>query len=186
MHAPALIRTHHDIETPAPGTWAIAHGWTVGSTWRAGLRLRRADARTLSGTLIVGSEPGSLGLLLTVDTSAVEAIPADALLLRTTMVVAAADGRWGVEAAVDPVVHGQVGPVWDVVRAELRYHGVFRIGDGARARIALRARIAVPAGPTGVASRRRAAVVDLVADLDAAAPAGLVTAACAEPGPAFR
>ena len=182
MHAPALIRTYHDIETPAPGMWAITHGWAVAATWRTGIRHRRVDTRALGGTLVVGSEPGSLGLVLAVDTRHVDAVPADSLRLRTTAVRPTADGRWTAEAAAEPVVDGRAGRPWEVMRVELRYHGVFRIGDGARARIALRARVAVPAGPTGVAGRRRSAVVDLVADLDAEAPVALVTAARRESG----
>jgi hypothetical protein len=178
MHAPALIRTHHGIETPAPGTWAIDHGWAVEAVWRSGLRLRRVDTRALGGTLTVGSEPGSVGLVVAVDTRHVDPVPADALRLRTTAIRPTPDGRWTVAAAVDPVLDGQTGRTWTVARVDLRYHGVFRIGDGARARLALRARVAVPAGPTGVAAgRRRAGTVDLVIDVDAEAPRALVAAA---------
>jgi hypothetical protein len=180
MHAHALIRTHHGIETPAPGTWAIAQGWAVDAVWRSGLRRHRIDTRVLGGTLIVGSEPGSIRVVVDVDVRHADAVPADALRLRTTAIRPTPDGHWTVEAAVDPVADGDVGPTWGVSRATLRYHGVFRIGDWARALLALRATVVVPTGPPGVAGRRRAGTVDLVIDVDAEAPGALVAAARAE------
>ena len=178
MHAPTLIRTHHDVETPAAGTWTIDHGWAVAATWRAGLRHRRAATRALGGTLVVGPEPGALRLAVVVDTRPVEAVAAESVRVRTTAIRPTTDGRWWADAVVDPVVDGHAGPSWAVVHAELRYHGVFRIGDGARARLALRVRVAVPAD--GSEARRRPVVVDLAADVDAEAPRSLVTAARAE------
>jgi hypothetical protein len=185
MHASTLICTHDGIERPAPGPWTIAAGWPVALTWRSGLRVVHCEARTTGGRLAVPalhdddrdpSHPGGLALELAVDLAPAAASlavqpagMAGAILLRTRRLEPTDHGSWQVDAEVDSY-SGLA-----VVDAEVRYLGVFRVGDAAVARLVVRARLARSGGDACRLSRVVTGTrVDLVTDLHAAAPAALL------------
>jgi len=165
MPAPHVISTVQGVEVPAPGTWTIRHGdASVVGRRRATLRRRRWGRVTrVTGALDV--EGDHLSLVLTADVLEVagsrrsEPPSGDArrrVALRADRIVPTGHGAWRAPGELE------LGDERLVADVTVTYHGVYRSAGLHRAWLVVRA----TTNPTG----RRAASVDLVADVLATAP----------------
>jgi hypothetical protein len=168
MHTSPLIRTIDGIETPSPGQWVIAPSQPVTASRRTRFHRHRHAAHTHGGTLTIGDRPEAIAFELYVDAMELPVpFSRPSLIVRSTAVETARDGRWIVSADVN-------GTDLQVVSLSLRYHGVFRRGGHAVAWLTLEAQLAALQGGRRGATGRR---LDLTAELNAEAPRSLLRAA---------
>ncbi len=139
MHANDLIRTIDDVELPTAGWWGIAAQQPV-SLRTVGLR-RRTLSGTVSGGVTIASEPrdSTLDLLICPRDGR---SPDHDLFIHAALTSARADGVWRFNGSVE-------GAVTVPIAVDVRYHGVYRLGDRAAAWLTIQA------GLPGLAGRPR-------------------------------
>jgi hypothetical protein len=155
-----LIRTVHGRETPGPGRWVIAPGYPVqyrtGHWWRA----ISGTLRTVTGHLLVPDSAG-LSFQITLDTREMALAGRDVLRYQSLAIDASSvSGSWPVDGEL--FTADRIVPA----RSVLHYHGVFRTGAAAVARIGWQLRVPAWQRRDG----RQGGPLSVTADLNAEAP----------------
>jgi hypothetical protein len=184
MRTQELIRTSRGTEVPAAGDWRIPRSHvTVTYTARTGLGRRvQARAPSASGVVRLTDDLADATLELIIDAAATS-VPSNApslgsllgnedlrhVVLRAGGIELMPDGRWSMRGEI------RIGRSTVPAPVVVTYHGVFRFGDDAKARISVRSDIRRP----DVTARRP---VTLVADVLAVCPrqAARSSATCAD------